>query len=149
MLGRTFLRLSLFLPLVAPVLAIPFHQQIANFLAFSVFIGGLPYLVFVGWAWRRFGKLSGYTEARTFLLKVPVGFALIAGIPWVLWAVFTLQLSGGLIFYGEVLVFAFVVSFAYVGLVLFSLLVARRAKWVGAYAPNPSLQRTRQTTARR
>jgi len=84
MTARTYFRLSLLLPLTAPLVAAVFGVNgITAVIVMSLLFSGIPYLLFASGLYVLIGKLDGRRTLRLLSLAVPVLFVPVNALFWV------------------------------------------------------------------
>lgn len=90
---RTFLRITLLLPLLVPVAAFfsASTSELAAILVMSLFFGGVPYFFTAIVLWRRLGKCKSQRSFIGVVIRAPLLFAPMQVITWFVWCLFSFE----------------------------------------------------------
>jgi hypothetical protein len=136
MSGRRFLQWSLALPLIAPILLLPFDNAVGDILFIAIRMGiweYLPFALSMGWLLHR---AHTYGRARLLMGIAPVLYVLIVIVAWV--ATFLIQrafdpAATGLELLPVICIYALYIGYGYVLVVAAALGLSHMLGWVRAY----------------
>ena len=136
MSGRRFLQLSLALPLVAPVLLLPFDSTVGDILFIAIGMGIWEYLPFALLMLWLLHRAHTYGRARLLMGIAPVMYVIIVAVAWVV--TFLIQrafdpAARGLELLSIICVFGLYIGYGYVLVVAAALGLSHMFGWVRAY----------------
>src|SRR5450755_544862 len=136
MSGRRFLQLSLALPLVAPVLLLPFDNVVGDILFIAIGMGIWEYLPFALLMLWLLHRAPTYGRARLLMGIAPVMYVIILAVAWAV--SFLIQrafdpAASGLELLPVLSVYGLVIGYGYVLVVAAALGSSHMFGWVRAY----------------
>jgi hypothetical protein len=136
MSGRRFLQLSLGLPLIAPLLLLPFDNAFGDILYIAIGTGFWEYLPFALLMLWLLHRAHTYGRARLLMSIAPVTYVIIVAVSW--GASFLIQrafdpATTGLEILPILCAFGLVIGYGYVTFVAAALALSHMLGWVRAY----------------